>query len=64
MYDDNVQITPFAQGGAAGSVKLLLTKNFARSFSCPDCQEHGLLFEQFWQKQSLPEYMSNNFNFL
>ena len=35
MYEENYRITPAAQGGAAGSVRRLLTKNPARSLNCP-----------------------------
>ena len=34
----NRQITLSAYGGAENSVRLLLTKNTARFFSCPSCQ--------------------------
>ena len=47
------RITPSAIGGAEGSVRLLLTENPARSFSCcPRCQVHGISCERFprpWQ---------------
>ena len=46
------QLAPPAQGGSKGSVRLLLTKNPVRSFSCPICQVRGLSFERFprpWQ---------------
>ena len=39
--EKNLQIKPQAQGGAEGSVRLLLTKYPARSFSCPGCQVNG-----------------------
>ena len=35
------QITPPAHDGAEGNVRRLLTKNPARSFSCPSCQTRG-----------------------
>ena len=41
---ENSQITPPSQGGTEGSVKLLLTKNPTRSFSC---QVRGGSFERF-----------------
>ena len=38
-YKEKHQITPAAQGGAAGSVRILLTKNPVCSLiSCPGCQ--------------------------
>ena len=43
---------PPAHCGAEDSVRFLLTKNPARSFSCPWCQVHRILFERFprpWQ---------------
>ena len=46
------RITPPAQGGVKGSVKLLQTKNHIRSFSRPSCQVRGLSFGRFpppWQ---------------
>ena len=49
--EDN-QIPPPAQGGAEGSVRLLLTKNPTHSFSCLSCQVRGLSFKRFlrhWQ---------------
>ena len=36
---ENHQITLTAQGGAAGSVKLLLTKNLVCSFNCPSARD-------------------------
>ena len=41
----NPRITPAAQGGAAGSVRLLLTKNPARSLNYPGCRVRGVSFE-------------------
>ena len=38
---------PPTQGGAEGSVRLLLTKNLACSISCPNCQVRGISFERF-----------------
>ena len=37
-------MTPPAYSAAEDSVRLLLTKNPARSFSYPWCQVHGILF--------------------
>ena len=37
-YRENHQMMPNAQGGAAGSVRLLLTKNAVCFFCCPDCR--------------------------
>ena len=34
-------MTPPAGDGAEDSVRLVLTKNLTRSFSCPWCQVHG-----------------------
>ena len=45
-----------AHSGAEDSVRLLLTKNPARSFCCPWCQVHGISFERFqrpWQTVGL-----------
>ena len=45
-------MTPPDHGGVEDSVRLLLTKNPARSFSCPWCQVHDISFERFprpWQ---------------
>ena len=53
---ENRQITPPGQGSTLrkeGSVRHPLTKNPARSFSCPGCQVCGLSFGRFprpWQK--------------
>ena len=46
-HEDNHQITHATQGGAAGSIRLLLTKNTARSLSCPGCQGPGITFDLF-----------------
>ena len=49
---ENLEMTPPTHGGAEDNVKLLLTKNPARSFSYPWCQVHGISFERFpwpWQ---------------
>ena len=43
------QITPPAQDGTEGNVRLLLTKHPTRSFSCPRCQLRGISFERFPQ---------------
>ena len=46
------KMTPPAHGGAADSVRLLLTKNPSRSFRCPWCQVHGISLERLprpWQ---------------
>ena len=50
----NPPLNPPAHGGAEGSVRLLLTRNSACSFSCPRCQVrgHGVSFQRFpqpWQ---------------
>ena len=48
----NLSITPTAKGGVENSVRLLLTKNPACSFSCPSCQVRGISFVRFprpWQ---------------
>ena len=45
-------MTPAAHSGVEDSVRLLLTKNPARSFICPRCEVNGILFERcprFWQ---------------
>ena len=42
----NRQMTPPFRGEAADSVRLLLTKNPARFFSCPWCQVHDIPFER------------------
>ena len=39
MYRENHRITPSAQGGAEGSVRLLLTKNPVCSLSCPSARD-------------------------
>ena len=45
---ENLQMMPPALGvdGAEDSVRLPMTKNPARSFSCPWCQVHGISFER------------------
>ena len=43
---ENLRITPATQGGAAGSAKILLTKNPARSINCPGCRVCGVSFER------------------
>ena len=51
-HEENHQIMPAAQGGMAGSVRFLLTKNPARSLNYPGCQGPGITFELFpppWQ---------------
>ena len=45
-------MTPLSHDGAEDSVRLLPTKNPARSISCPWCQVHGISLERFqrpWQ---------------
>ena len=46
------QLSPTVCTRAEDSVRLVLTKNSARSISCPSWQVHGISFEQFvrpWQ---------------
>ena len=46
-FEENHRITPATQNGAAGSVRLQLTKNPARSLNCPGCRVRGITFELF-----------------
>ena len=60
------RMTPPTHSGAEDSVRLLLTRNLAHSFSCPWCQIHGISFERFprpWQTVgpvSSPSYCADS----